>query len=136
MRLVGLLFILLLLSACGEQINSEEGDTDRQDILIEDMWMLNATEKSQDLITNGIKFSKNKKIFYFDSQGRVIPTFHDIGYEIEEDTLRIVDFKYEQQFLFEKGTRIFLIESMNDDELILEMVHPEENKYYFDHKSL
>ncbi len=135
MRLFGLFCFVLLLGACGEVENTKE-NISRVDLLVDNMWMLNATENSQDLISYGVKFSKDKKVFYIDSQGRIIPTFHDIGYKIEQDTLRIVDFKYEQKYLFEKGTRIFLIKTLNKEELILKMIHPEENEYYFENEIL
>lgn len=135
MRSVGLFCIVLLLGACSEGKNTEE-KVSRVDLLVDDMWMLNATENSQDLISYGVKFSKDKKVFYIDSQGRITPTFDDIGFKIEQDTLRIIDFKYEQKYLFEKGTRIFLIKTLDEDELVLKMIHPEVNEYYFKNKIL
>tara|TARA_B100000508_G_scaffold141026_1_gene145327 strand:- start:112671 stop:113081 length:411 start_codon:yes stop_codon:yes gene_type:complete len=118
---------ILFLASCGETPEISEEDQ-REDILENGKWVVESIEVPLERINRGIKFSKDKQVFYIDSQGRVIPTYSEIVYEIKGDTLRIVDFKYEQRFIHEKGTLVTLIKEISDDRVELEVIHPEKNK--------
>lgn len=96
--------------------------------LLEDgKWVVETIDFPMERIRQGIKFSDDKQVFYIDSQGKVIPTYNEIIYELKGDTLKIVDFKYEQRFLFKKGTLISLIDSIEKDKIVLKVIHPKEN---------
>lgn len=119
--LVSCLFFLI-----GCQPEEEQSST-REDILENGKWVVESITVPMERIKEGIKFSKDKQVFYIDSQGRVIPTYNEIVYELKGDTLRIVDFKYEPRFLHEKGTLVTLIKEMKEDYIELEVIHPEKN---------
>lgn len=127
MRNLYILFLLLFpLFSCSDHLQTSNEDQ-VEDILEEGTWKLESIQTPIERFTHGVKFSRDNQVFYYDSQGKVIPTYNEIVYEIKEDTLRIVDFKYEARFLHEKGTMVSLIESINDSKLELKVIHPEEN---------
>lgn len=119
-----LLTSVLLLIGCQ---NEEEHTSSREDILENGKWVVESITVPMERIREGIKFSKDKQVFYIDSQGRVIPTYSEIVYELKEDTLRIVDFKYEPRFRYEKGTLVTIVKEMKENYIELEVIHPEEN---------
>lgn len=119
-----LLTSVLLLIGCQ---NEEEPGSSREDILENGKWVVESISVPMERIKEGIKFSKDKQVFYIDSQGRVIPTYSEIVYELKEDTLRIVDFKYEPRFRYEKGTLVTIVKEMKENYIELEVIHPEEN---------
>lgn len=127
MRNFNIIFLLLftLISCSEDDRNSDENQT--EDLLEEGKWVLESIQTPIERLKYGVKFSRDKQIFYYDSQGRVVPTYKEIVYETKQDTLRIVDFKYEKQVIYEKGTMISLIKSIDDSRLELKVIHPEEN---------
>ncbi len=126
MRYTFSLILMLTLLSCTNE--SRVSDKDEMEVLLEeDKWVVESIEFPMERIRQGIKFSDDKQVFYIDSQGKVIPTYNEIVYELNEDTLKIVDFKFEPRFLFEKGTLISLIESANTERITLKVIHPKEN---------
>lgn len=121
-----LLLLFFSLLSCSDHVQTSNVDK-TEDILEKGKWSLESIEDPIERFRYGVKFSRDKQVFYYDSQGKVIPTYNEIVYEIKEDTLRIVDFKYEKRFLHEKGTMISLIKSIDDSQLELKVIHPEEN---------
>jgi hypothetical protein len=96
-------------------------------LLEEGKWVVESIEYPMERIRQGIKFSDDKQVFYIDSQGKVIPTYNEIVYELNDDTLKIVDFKFEPRFLHKKGTLISVIESADKERITLKVIHPKEN---------
>ncbi len=122
------LSLLLMLTLFNCTNDSTVSEKDEMEVLLEqDKWVIESIEFPMERIRQGIKFSDDKQVFYIDSQGKVIPTYNEIVYELNEDTLKIVDFKFEPRFLFDKGTLISLIESANTERITLKVIHPKEN---------
>lgn len=127
MRYILMILILSALFSCdnNQALTSEE---EIEKLLEEDKWVVDSIEFPMKRIKQGIKFSEDKQVFNIDSQGKVIPTYNEIVYEINDDTLKIVDFKYEERFLYKRGTLTALIESANDHRVVLKVIHPKENR--------
>ena len=90
--------------------------------------MIQSVETPTERMKKGVIFSKDKQVFYIDSQGKVIPTNQEIVYELKGDSLRIVDFNFESRFIEEKGTMISLINIIDDSKVELEVIFPEKNR--------
>jgi hypothetical protein len=60
-----------------------------------------------------------------------VPSPREIVYEVKQDTLRIVDFKYMSKVRFEKGTTIGTIRELDEETLTLDLHHPEKNTIVF-----
>jgi hypothetical protein len=95
-----------------------------EDQLLNGEWRVQASEKPFEGFQKGMKFSKDRQVFFLDSQFKTIPTSNKIIYEVDGDTLKIVDYKYDSKFLYQRGTQIFTIKELSDDTLKLEMIHP------------
>lgn len=95
------------------------------EILTEGKWVVSEFDGEKNKLGNGVVFSKDKQLFNTDSQGRIIPTHHKQIFDLINDTLRIVDYKYEQSFIEEKGTLIFKVEDLNDKSLKLISIYPD-----------
>jgi hypothetical protein len=102
-----------------------------EDLLERGKWVVESIDVPLKTIKNGIVFSKDKQVFYVDSQGKLVPSLREIVYEVKQDTLRIVDFKYSLNKRFEKGTTIGVIRELNEETLTLDLHHPEKNTIVF-----
>lgn len=127
MRYFLVLFVLPLFVSCNNDAELS-AESEMEKLLEEGKWVVETIDFPMDRIRQGIKFSDDKQVFYIDSQGKVIPTYNEIVYELKEDTLRIIDFKYEQRYLYKKGTLVSLIESAEENRLVLKVIHPKENR--------
>lgn len=127
MRIYLVVFVILFSIVSCEQSRSSDADK-VEDLLENGKWVVESMDVPLKRVKSGIKFSQDKQVFYIDSQGRIIPTHKKSVYEVKGDTLRIVDFKYEPRFLFEKGTLIALIKHLDNESIELDILHPEENK--------
>lgn len=128
------MFILgsVLLMSCKEQMNSSR-EQSVEDHLTNGEWRLISSDTEFRRFQDGLKFSADKQVFNIDSQGRIVSPSHERIYTISADTLKIVDYKYEEAFLFREGTDILIIEELTDDEMVLQVIHPQgPNKLYFE----
>lgn len=128
MRSFLIILLTLLISFGCSEIVSTESKSSTENLLEEGKWIIESVETPVENMKNGIMFSKDKQVFYIDSQGKVIPTNREIVYELNEDTLRIVDFNFESRFIEEKGTQISLINIIDDSKVELEIIFPEKNR--------
>ncbi|WP_123776113.1 hypothetical protein [Brumimicrobium aurantiacum] len=117
--------ILLFASCDFEAGGSNEIET--EEILETGRWKLIESDKVFKNFQSGLKFSKDNQVFSIDSQGGYVASPHERIYTLSADTLRIIDYRYEPNFLYEKGTNILLIKELTEDKLILESIHPEPN---------
>ena len=124
MRFLTLILVVLLLTSCKEQMDSSR-NRDVEDILNDGNWKLVDTEKSFSRFQEGLKFSEDNQVFNIDSQGQIVVPMHERLYTVKGDTLIFVDYRYEDRFLFSRGTDILLIEELTDDRMVLNVVHPE-----------
>lgn len=108
------------------------GCTDSSDANPEDVlpgtWHVAKVNGNKVDLKEGITFSPNKQFFYIDSQGKSIPKLMEKIWNVSQDTLRLIDYNWEQKFLYEKGTKIFVIEALSSNELKLKMIHPHEDQ--------
>ncbi|MBW7866705.1 MAG: hypothetical protein H3C31_00100 [Brumimicrobium sp.] len=123
MRFLILLFSFLFLFSCTN--HSENKPIDKRQLLLQGEWRLVQSDKPFKIFRVGMKFSEDSHVFAIDSQGHTIPPTHEIEYSIQEDTLKIVDYKYDVNTIYEKGTIIFIIKEISQDKLVLEMLHPD-----------
>jgi transcriptional regulator with PAS, ATPase and Fis domain len=122
-----ILSIFWLCTSCSEE-GSTQSKSSTEDLLEEGKWMIQSVETPTERMKKGVIFSKDKQVFYIDSQGKVIPTNQEIVYELKGDSLRIVDFNFESRFIEEKGTMISLINIIDDSKVELEVIFPEKNR--------
>lgn len=117
--LVGLFFI-----SCKEQAGSSV-ERDVEGILNNGDWRLVASDKTFKRFQEGLKFSEDNQVFNIDSQGQVVVPMHERLYSISGDTLKFVDYRYEERFIFSRGTDIFLIEELTNKRMVLNVIHPD-----------
>lgn len=116
------LFLSLFFTSCANNANEKE---DIKKLLKTGEWKLVSSDKKFNHFQSGLKFSPDKQVFFLDSQGYVIPPHHKQVYEVSGDTLMIIDYKYEPQILYERGTFILLIKELTEEEFVGELIHPD-----------
>jgi hypothetical protein len=118
-----------MLASCS---NNESGaqKNDRVDNLTNGKWMVSEFDGEKNKFSQGIVFSKDKQFFLLDSQGRIVPKNREIIFELKSDTLRVVDYNYEPQFILKKGTKVFIVKELDEKELFLRSVYPDSTSSY------
>jgi hypothetical protein len=124
MKFLTLILVGLLFVSCKEQMDSSR-DRDVEEILNDGDWRLVETEKPFSRFQKGLKFSTDNQVFNIDSQGQVVVPMHERLYSISGDTLTFVDYRYEERFIFNRGTDVLLIEELTKDRMVLNVIHPE-----------
>lgn len=122
----GFFLVFLILSifySCDFQ-NLNSNTQSIEEFLMDKEWILVSSDEPTKRFQSGIKFSSDKQLFNIDSQGHIIPPQHEQIYSITKDTLVIVDYKYEPQFIYEKGTDILLVEKISENQIQLKILHP------------
>ena len=109
------LFISVLLVFC--QCENEE---EKVDDLLLGKWMIHSIDKDPVETRIGYEFAPNKQYFTIDSQGKPIPKLMERVWSIDEDTLKMVDFNWEPDFIDKKGTLHFLILEIDSEKMELE----------------
>lgn len=123
-----ILFISFLVSCSNNESNSEKNGND--DYLTSGKWTVTEFDGENNRFGYGIVFSKDNQFFYLDSQGRIVPKNHEIIFELKNDTLQVVNFNYEQRFLREKGTQVFIVEDLDEEELVMRSIYPDSISIY------
>lgn len=113
----------LFLVSCGP--NDDNSKEKTKELLNQGQWELVSSEKKTTRFQSGLKFSEDKQVFYVDSQGHIIPPHHKNEYSVSGDTLKIVDYRYEPQIIYDQGTDILIIKELNEEKMVLEAIHPE-----------
>lgn len=124
MKFLTFIIIGLLFVSCKEGTDSSR-DKDVFDILNDGSWRLVESEKPFKRFQNGLKFSEDNQVFMIDSQGQIVVPMHERLFTISGDTLKMVDYRYEDRFIFSRGTDILLIEELTSERLVLNAIHPE-----------
>lgn len=121
-----LLLFGIVVFGCTEE--KQISNVNTMDALLQDgSWELTGTKERSKRYRYGMHFSEDKQLFYLDSQGHIIPPHHEHIYTLSGDTMRVVDYKFEEKLIHDKGTDIFIIKKLNKDHLILEVLFPEAN---------
>lgn len=97
-----------------------ENEEEKVDDLLLGKWMVKSIDKELVERRTGYEFAPNKQYFTIDSQGKPIPKLMERIWSINEDTLKMVDFNWEPEFIDKKGTLHFLILDIDDEKLKLE----------------
>lgn len=124
MRFLVLILVGLFFISCKEQAGSSV-ERDVEGILNNGDWRLVASDKTFKRFQEGLKFSEDNQVFNIDSQGQVVVPMHERLYSISGDTLKFVDYRYEERFIFSRGTDIFLIEELTNKRMVLNVIHPD-----------
>jgi len=132
MRIFIFILVGIFLVSCKEEVDSSH-DQSVEEHLNAGEWRLVSSEKPFIRFKNGLKFSVDKQVFIIDSQGQIVSPTHERIYTVIGDTLKIIDYRYEQQSLFSRGTDILIIEELTDDKMVLKAIHPlEANELIFE----
>jgi hypothetical protein len=123
MKFLAMIFACLFFVSCNEQIDLSR-DKDVEKILSDGDWRVVEAEKPFTRFQSGLKFSDNNQVFMIDSQGQAIIPMQERLYEISGDTLKIVDYRYEDRFIYSRGTEILLIEELSNKKMVLNVIHP------------
>lgn len=89
------------------------------DEIILGKWTISSINDEEIQTHEGLRFAPNKQYFNIDSQGKIIPSLMEKIWEIKKDTLRLVDFNFEPQFIRTKGTQLYLINELTNNKLDL-----------------
>lgn len=122
MRLIGVLIVLVLAIACEEQSQTTKSD------LIEGKWKVTHIDGEPIKTHEGLFFAPNKQYFEIDSQGKPVPRLMEKVWKLEEDTLKLVDFNWEPEFIDKKGTFYYLLEELSSDRMTLILIKRKESK--------
>jgi len=117
-----LLTNVIFLSSC----NSEEKNNSEEIIL--GKWTISRINDEEINTHEGFRFAPNKQYFIIDSQGKIIPSMMEKVWSIHKDTLTLVDFNYEPQFIRTRGTQSFFIHEINDEILDISLEKKNETK--------
>lgn len=132
MRFLILILVGLTFSSCKEQMDSSR-EKDLAEVLNSGNWKLVSSEQPYKRFQSGLKFSEDNQVFDVDSQGQIVVLMHPRLYNISSDTLTLVDYRYEERFIYSRGTANFLIEELNEERIVLKVLPPEEpNKLIFE----
>ncbi|HLV41502.1 MAG TPA: hypothetical protein VKY37_04425 [Brumimicrobium sp.] len=124
MRIFMFILVSVFILSCKEQVDSSRYQSVEEN-LSDGEWRIVSTDKSFNRFQKGLKFSPDRQVFNIDSQGRAIFSSHERIYSVTDDTLKIVDYKYEDQFLNTKGTDILIIKELTNKKMVLEALYPQ-----------
>jgi hypothetical protein len=123
MRFLMLILAGLFFISCKEEMGSSR-HKDVEAILNDGNWRLVESEQPFTRFQEGLKFSEDNQVFMIDSQGQLVMPMHKRLYTVLEDTLKLVDYRYEDRFIYSRGTDILIIEELTADEMVLKAIHP------------
>ena len=115
------LLLIFVLTSC-ETTNTSDSET-----LLEGRWKIITIDDKGQAGVEGYQFAPNKQYFRIDSQGRIVPKLMERIWEINQDTLKLVDYNYEPDFIEKKGTFIYHIQKLTAEELILKQINTQPN---------
>lgn len=115
--------------SCSEA-ETKSKDDEMVDYLTSGKWSVVEFDGDKNNFKLGIVFSPDKQVFNLDSQGRVILTQHEKVFNLNNDTLQIVDFKYEPRYIEEKGTLVFKVNELDESNMVLKSIYPDSTSTY------
>lgn len=119
----------MLLFSCSENEADSNGDNPVQ-YLTDGKWVVSKFDGKENIYSRGVVFSKDNQFFQLDSQGRIVPRHKKVIFELKNDTLKIIDYNYEPAYIEKKGMQVFLVENINEEELVLQGVYPDSTSNY------
>lgn len=114
--------ILVLTFACEEQSQTTKSD------LLEGKWKVTHIDDEPIDAHEGLFFAPNKQYFEIDSQGKPIPRLMEKVWQAKGDTLKMIDFNWEPEFIDKKGTSYYLLEELTEDRMTLILTQKKEPK--------
>lgn len=123
------LFVFTFLSSCSVN-EAELNGNNEVSYLTNGKWIVSEFEGKEDIYSRGIVFSKDNQFFQLDSQGRIIPRNHKVIFELKSDTLKVIDYNYEATHIEEKGMKVFIVEELDEEELVLKCIYPDSTSNY------
>lgn len=119
-----IVLVSVFMVSCKEQTDSSR-DKSIEESLHQGEWRIVSADKPFIRFQEGLKFSEDKQVFNIDSQGQVVSPTHERLYSVIGDTLKIVDYKFEERFIYSRGTDLLIIEELTKDKMVLKAIHPE-----------
>lgn len=116
MRIISFIIIAFLISSCNEKKSSSKEE------LVEGQWKIIEIDGEEVNVLEGIHFAPNRQYFKVDSQGKMVPRLIEKIWSVDGDTLKMVDYNWEPEFIEENGTSIFIIQELTNEVMILEDV--------------
>ncbi len=116
--------LCFLISSC----NSEDSKTYEE--LLEGRWKIIQHNEEEVITKEGIIFAPNHQYFNVDSQGKAIPRLIEKMWKINSDTLIMIDYNWEPEFVEKNGTQEFLIELLDENKLHLKALRVKEEIIY------
>lgn len=118
---------LLFLSCSSNQAVTPE------ETLIGTWFLIKENDKKRNQ-KEGVLFSKTKHFFRVDSQGRTVPRFNDKVWSIKNDSLIVIDYNWEPDFIDKKGTFIYRVDSLTQKTLQLTLLNKKKQTTLLYHK--
>ena len=104
-----------------------------EETIIGTWFLIKENDKKSDQ-KEGILFSKTKHFFRVDSQGRTVPRFNDKVWSIQNDSLIVIDYNWEPDFIDKKGTFIYHVDSLTQKTLQLTLLNKKKQTTLLYHK--
>ena len=122
-QFVLLSFAVLFLTNCEESTKTNDKKS-----LLEGKWEITAVDGKKIKTKEGIQFAPNRQYFSIDSQGKSVPRLIEKIWDIKGDTLTMIDYNWEPEFIEKKGTFIYKIDSLSEKTLRLRLINKEEEQ--------
>jgi hypothetical protein len=117
-----MLIVILISCTDNKTINSEE--------LLIGTWTLMEVNGEDHKTKEGLQFSPNKQYFLIDSQGKAVPRFIEKIWSIKNDSLILIDYNWEPEFIEKKGTHIYQITEISENTLELHLLNKEKKTIF------
>lgn len=111
---------IVIFSACNSSNTLSKDET------LVGTWTLSAIDGEEVETKEGLQFSPNKQYFLVDSQGRSVPRLIEKIWQINADTLALIDYNWEPDFIEKNGTFVYHIEAIKEDYLRLRLMNKKE----------
>lgn len=121
---------IILLSVLFFTVSCESAKKDPVELII-GKWQLISVDDVTVETHEGLQFAPNKQYFRMDSQGKPIFKLMEKVWSIDGDTLTLVDYNWEPDFIEKKGTQIYLMNKLSEDELDITIINKKEKRFLY-----
>jgi hypothetical protein len=111
-------------------ISCDRTTTNPEDLIV-GKWQLVSIDAIPVKTNEGLQFAPNRQYFRMDSQGKPIFKLMEKIWSIDGDTLTLIDYNWEPDFIDKKGTQIFLLNSISDEELDITIINKKEKRFIY-----
>lgn len=115
--------LIYSLTACNE-LNESERDK------LFGSWKLIDSNENATQFKYGCHFSRDNQFFQLDSQGLFIYRNRPVIWELNGDTISVIDLNIEQELQSIKGIQTFLIKELGSNRLIMTSINPNRKQIY------